>query len=476
MAAVLAVPAIWAGAAWVQGRDMLLASEPPRHATRLDLPAQESRVALRLRLPLDLLRRAAGGALPAELHLASEAGADTRYALTLRRMGDFALEETDGRLRARAEVVLDGTVGLGGGLADLLALGEKNIHAVAEVQADLGLTVDKDWCPAPQVAVSYRWIRTPRLEVVGGLWIDVEARVQSQVEEALRNLPAQLAALLPCATVREHVLALWDPRTIRVQLPAAPPLYVGIHPQAVGLGEILARDDALQVAFGLRARTTISSTAPKPPPPGFLPPLGAMPDRMGDGRLRLSIPIRAGYDMIRNWLMREFGGRDIPVETPLGTVRLRVKDIFLYPSDPAIALAVTFSAEMPGPWPDTAGRVVFSGRPVVSQGGSRVALTDIRFARNLDSTLWSLATLLLEQSLREQVEALAVYDLREVMDGALAELRRRLSDPAFTGGLHVGLTRPSLRLDRLALENDALTVLGIAEAGLEAEIAALPLP
>jgi hypothetical protein len=476
MAGVLALLTAGAGTAWVRGRDTLLASEPPRRATRLDLPAQESQMALRLRLPLDLLRKAAGRALPAEFHLASETGADTRYALTLRRTGDFVLEETDGRLRARVAVVLDGTVGLGGSLADLLALGEKNIDAAAEVQADLGLAVDRDWCPAPEVAVSYHWTRSPQLEVVGGIWVDVEARVRAQVEKALHDLPAQLAALLPCATVREHALALWDPRTIRVQLPAAPPLYVGIHPQAVGLGEIVAQDDALQVALGLRARTTVSSAAPMPAPPGFLPPLKALPTEMHDGRLRLSIPIRAGYDMIRHWLMREFGGRDIPVETPLGTVRLRVKEIFLYPSDPAIALAVTFNADLPGVWPDTTGRVVFSGRPVLSQGGSRVGLEELRFARDLDSTAWSLATLLLEQSLRARIEALAVYDLREVMDGALAELRRRLSDPAFTGGLRVGLVRPSLRLERLVLENDALTVLGTAEAGLEAEIAALPLP
>jgi hypothetical protein len=328
----------------------------------------------------------------------------------------------------------------------------------------------------PEVAVSYRWTRSPRLEVVGGIWVDVEARVRTRVEEALRDLPAQLAALLPCTTVREHALALWDPRTIRVRLPAAPPLYVGLHPQAVGLGDIVARDDALQVALRLRARTTVSSAPPRPAPPGFLPPLEALPAGEGNGQLRLSLPIRAGYDMIRDWLMREFGRRDIPVETPLGTVRLRVKEIFLYPSDPAIALAVTFSADLPGVWPDTIGRVVFSGRPVLSQGGTRVELEDLRFARDFDSAVWSLATLLLEQPLRERITALAVYDLREVMDGALAELRRRLSDPAFTGGLRVGLVRPSLRLERVVLENDAMTVLGTAEAGLEAEIAALPLP
>jgi hypothetical protein len=460
----------------MRGHDTLLASEPPRRATQLDLPAQESRVALQLRLPLDLLRKAVGRALPAELHLASEEGADTRYALTLRRTSDVVLEEINGRLSARVAVALSGTVGLGGGLADLLALGEKNIDAAAEVQADLGLTVDRDWCPAPEVAVSYRWTRSPRMEVVGGIWMDVEARVRAQVEEAVRGIPAQIAVLLPCGMVRERALALWDPRTIRVQLPAAPPLYVGIHPQAVGLGEIVARNDALQVTLGLRARTTVSSVAPKPAPPGFLPPLAAMPAGGSSGRLRLSVPVRAGYDMIRDWLMREFGGRDISVETPLGTVQLRVKEIFLYPSAPAIALAITFSADLPGILPDTNGRVVFSGRPVLSQGGTRVGLEELRFARNLDSTVWSLATLLLERQLRKRIEALAVYDLQVVMDGALTELQHRLSDPDFTGGLRVSLVRPSMRLERMVLENDALTVLGTTEAGLEAEIAAIPLP
>jgi hypothetical protein len=473
---LLAVLAVGAGIAWVRGRGTLLASEPPRRASRLELPSQESLVALRLRLPLDLLRQAAGQALPAELHLASDAGADTRYALTLRREGEFVLEETDGRLRGRVGVVLNGTVGLGGGLANLLALGEKNIDAAAELQVDLGLKVDRDWCPVPEVAVSYRWTRSPRLEVVGGIWVDVEARVRAQAEAALRELPARLAALLPCATVREKALALWDPRVIRVQLPATPPLFIGIQPQAVGIGTIVASGDALRLALGVRARTTVSSTAPKPPPPGFLPPLEALPAGEDDGQLRLSLPIRAGYDMIRDWLMREFGGHDIPIETPLGTVQLRVKEIFLYPSDPAIALAVSFSAALPGLWPDTAGRVVFSGRPVLSRGGTRVGLEDLRFVGDFDSAVWSLASRFLEQTLRERIATLAVYDLREAMDGVLAELRRRLADPAFTGGLRVSLVKPSLRLERVVLENDALTVLSTAEAGLEAEIATLPLP
>jgi hypothetical protein len=66
--------------------------------------------------------------------------------------------------------------------------------------------------------------------------------------------------------------------------------------------------------------------------------------------------------------------------------------------------------------------------------------------------------------------------MQEVMDGAMAALRQRLSDPDFTGGLRVTLTRPSLRLQQVVPENDALAILGAAEAGLEAEVAALPKP
>ena len=44
------------GFLWLRDRDLLLASEPERRAARLDLPAQESAVALQLRLPFGLLR------------------------------------------------------------------------------------------------------------------------------------------------------------------------------------------------------------------------------------------------------------------------------------------------------------------------------------------------------------------------------------------------------------------------------------
>ncbi|EHM02588.1 hypothetical protein HMPREF9946_01004 [Acetobacteraceae bacterium AT-5844] len=463
---------------WLDSRESLLASDPERRASQLTLPPRESAAMLRLNLPIDLLRQAAERALPAEFKQVSAEGADTRYDLTIRRTGGFSLTEAGGKLRVRAPLVVDGTVGLAGGVADFLGLGAKNIDAAADVQADLQVTMDDGWCPVVTMNVSYGWTRSPRLEVIGGIWVGIEAQVREQVEAALRQLPEQLRKLLPCATVREQALELWQPRVIPVQLPAAPPLYIGFHPQSIGLSELVVEPRALRLMLGLRARTTMSSTAPPDPQPTFLPPLHSLPERWAerDGRLRLSLPIRAGYDMVRDWLMREFGERDIPFETPLGTVQLRVKQIFLYPSAPSIAMAVTFSADLPGSWPDTTGEVVFSGRPVLSQGGTRVGLTDIRFSRNLDSAVWSLVTILFEQKIRDMLRDVAVYDLKEVMDGAVAELRRRLADPNFTSGLRVALTEPSIRLEQVVPENDALTVLGTAEAGLEAEITALPIP
>lgn len=466
------------GVLWVQERERLLGEEPPRRSSTLTLPERESRVVLRLDLPFALLRRAALEAVPASLTLRSPPGAGTRHEVTIRRVGDIALSAAGNRLRVTAALAVEGDVGLGGALADLLSLGRKNIDAAAEVQADLGLTLDDGWCPAWSVAVTYRWLRMPRLEVIGGVWVGIEEQVRAQAEAALRDLPAQLAALLPCRTVREQALALWQPRSVAVQLPAAPPLHLTVRPQSIGLSEIAAAPGALNVMLGLRAVTAITSRRPPEAPPAFLPPLHALPERWQerDGRLRVAIPVRAGYDMIRDWLMREFGGRDIPFETPLGPVRLRVREIFLYPSDPALAMAVTFDASLPGLLPDTTGRVVFSARPVLGAGGTRVGLEDLRFVRDLDSRLWSLATLVFERQIREWLEGIAVYDLREVMDGALEALRELAADPANTGGLRVTLTRPELRLERLVPELDALAVLGSAEAGVEAELTSLPLP
>jgi len=463
-------------ALWLEAREALLSSDPERRAAQLTLPEQESAVMLRLNLPLELLRQAADRALPAEFRQTSEDGAASRYDITIRRTGDFTLSEADGKLRARAGMAVNGTVGLGGGLASFLGLGEKNIDAAAEVAVDFDIGADNRWCPSVGIVVHYGWTRTPRLEVVGGVWVGIEERVKAQVETALRGLPDQLQALLPCSVIREQALALWQPRSIEVQLPAAPPLYVGFQPQSIGLSEVTVEPRSLRMMLGLRARTTMASTRPRLGPPTTLPALHALPERWSDrdGRLRLSLPIRAGYDMVRDWLMGEFGGRDIPFVTPLGTVQLRVKQIFLYPSAPAIAMAVTFDVRMPDPWPDTTGQVVFSARPVLSQGGTRVGLTDLRFSRNLDSVTWSLATILFEQQIRDMLRDVAVYDLKDVMDGAVSALRQRLADPNLTHGLRVTLTRPSIRLEQVVPENDALTVLGTAEAGMEAEITALP--
>jgi hypothetical protein len=478
LAAGLLAAAGAGGMAWLQGRESLLSSEPPRRAATLRLPDQESAVALGLRLPLYLLRQAAERTIPDTFRQTSEEGAHTRYDLTIRRTSGIALTEADGRLRATVTLALDGTVGLGGGLASLLSLDAKAIEAAAEAQVDVSIGLDDSWCPVTQVAVSYRWTRTPRLEVIGGVWIGIEERVRAQVEEALRGLPEQLKTLLPCEKVREQALALWQPRSIKVQLPAAPPLHVSVHPQSVGLSELVVEPRHLRLVLGLRARTSVSSASPGALPETFLPPLHPLPQGAAErnGRLRLSIPVRAGYDMIRDWLMQEFGRRDIPVDTPLGPATLRVRDIFIYPSAPAIALAVTFDADLPGHWPDTKGRVVFSAHPVLSQDGRSIRLTEPQFSRSLDSIVWSVASIAFEQQIRDWLSEIAVYDMTDVMDGAMAELRQRLSDPAFTGGLRVTLTRPSLRLQQVVPENDALTILGAAEAGVEAEITALPLP
>ncbi|WP_241665604.1 DUF4403 family protein [Teichococcus oryzae] len=461
---------------WLQNRDLLLTGDPPRRSTTLELPAQESLAALRFSLPFELLRRAAEQALPAEIRQAGEGGG-TRYELTARRTGGFVLSEVDGRLRATVPLAVNGTAGLSGGLARMLSLGEKNIDAAAEVSADLRLSLDEGWCPAVEVAVSYRWTRSPRIELLGGVWLNVEDQVRGPISEALATLPAQLRTIIPCGKVREAALELWQPQSIKVQLPAAPPLHIGIEPQAVGLSEMAVEQDAIRIVLALRARTTVSSEPPKKAQPGFLPPLRQLPDRADrGGRLRLSVPVRAGYDMIRDWLMAEFGNKDLPFETRIGTVTLRLRDLFIYPSNPAIALAVTFSADLPGLLPDTTGRVVISARPALDQGGTRIRLEDLRFTRDLDSALWSLATLVLEPQIRAALSDLAVYDLRDVMQNGLAELGRRLSDPEFTGGLRVTLTEPRLQLRQVVPEADALTVLGTAEAGISAEVTALPIP
>lgn len=475
--AVLLVLLASAGVYWLQARDASLSNAPERRADKLALPPQESTAFIRLNIPFGVLRQAAERSLPVEFRQASEPGASTRYDLILRRDGNIRLTGAGDRFRVSFDLTLGGSIGLGGKLADLFALGEKNVHAAAKVDVDLGVTLDADWCPVFSTAIAYTWTTTPQLEVVGGLWISIQEQAEQQIRPALEGLPGMLREFLPCERIRETAFELWQSRNVKVQLPAAPPLHIGFTPRRIGISEILAEEAALQLVLALRAETSISSKPVPTDAMNFLPPLRALPEHWSErqGRLRLSVPIRAGYDMIRDWLMREFGGREMPVETLLGTVRLRVRDVFIYPSAPALAVAVTFQADLPGAWPSTAGRVVFAARPVLSRDGKHIHLEDLRLARNLDSVVWSLVTAVFEGQIRQAVSSAAVYDFSSVMAQAAAELKQRLSDPQFTGGLRVTLRNPGLRLENLVLENDALTVLGAVEANIDLEVLELPI-
>jgi len=474
LAAILLLVAgpAWFGLTWYQGRDQLLSQAPERHSTRLDLPPQESEVSLPLRLPFPLLREAIERLLPDSFSDSGESSG-TRYRYTVRRTSGVTLSRAeDGALRVTTSLVVNGDAGLSGGLADLLALGVKNFDAAAEVQADLDLALDESWCPVVGLDVNYQWTKAPRLEVIGGVWIGIEDQVKARVDAALRDLPQHLREAIPCDRIRQEMQEAWRNYDIPVQLPAAPPLHVLVHPLSLGVSGLAVEPDALRLGLALQARTVVAATAGRMPLAGPLPPLHRVPDR--NGRLRLFIPVRAGYDMIRDWVMEEFGKRAIPFEVAGVQGTLRIRDITIYPSAPAVAAIIRFAAELPGILPDTSGRIILSARPVVERGGTRIRLADIRFARDIDSLLWSAATLAFEERIRDWLSGIAVYDLRGGIADALAVLQRTLSDPARTGGLRLTLSQPSLRLQQVVPESDALTVLGAAEATVSAEVTALP--
>jgi hypothetical protein len=469
--ALAAAGAAWFTADWYRAQDVLLSQEPARKAARLALPARDSEVAVRLRVPFELLQQAAEQALPREFSHAGE-GDGTRYQFKIRRTGAIALSEAAGRLRARVSLAVNGDGGLSGGLAEFLALGTKNFDAEADVQADLTVGLDGNWCPVIGMKVDYAWTRSPRLEVIGGVWVGIEKQVREIVDAALLDLPEQLRQAVPCARVRRQIEQVWRNYDIPVQLPAAPPLVVHVSPRDIGTSGVSVQPDHLSLVLALKAQTGVLSSAAGLAPAGPLPPMRDVPDTAG--RLRLSVPVRAGYDMIRDWMVKEFGGRDIPLAVAGWQAKLRVREITVYPSDPAITVAVTFNAELPGRVLNTTGRIVLSARPVVEQNGTRVRLTDIRFVRDFDNLLWSVATAAFAEQIRARLREVAVYDLRDIIADALGVLRKTLADPDRTGGVRLALTRPSLRLDRLVMEADALTVLGVAEASVEAELTALP--
>ncbi len=169
-------------------------SEPPERAVLTTaIPFRESDVALRLKVPFETLRTGLENSVPREYNSGDLDGGDvclevgiifrvkicvgTRYQFHAQR-SPFSLARTGDAVRVSTHVAVDGNGGFKGDIAPPFGLHAKAFRAAANLYADVRLAIEPNWCLAVDLQPSYSWTDSPKVEIVSGLWVDIEGAVR----------------------------------------------------------------------------------------------------------------------------------------------------------------------------------------------------------------------------------------------------------------------------------------------------------
>lgn len=461
-------------------------SEPPERAVLTTaIPFRESDVALRLKVPFETLRTRLEGSVPTEHQSPDLDGGDvcgelpmglirpkicvgTRYQFRAWR-SPFTLARNGDAVRVSTHVAVDGNGGFKGDGAKLLGLHAKAFRAAANLYADVRLAIDADWCPRVDLEPSYSWTDPPKVEIVSGLWVDIEGAVRGAFDEGLKRLVNEVRHAIPCESVRGELAKVWKTHSVQLPLVEGALVHVVIRPRGLAVSPVVVADDHLRLSVVLRAEASAGSEPPNVEPPGPLPNAEGVSD--SPGRLRVTLPIRLGWEALRAGLMRHLAERDTEIVVDGHAVRGRIVAVEVAPQGGSLLVGLDFVAEISAPlvqgW---SGRVWLTATPEVDPSGQTVVLRDPEVRIAIEHPLYRFFAPLFEKIAREFVAERAVVDLSAQLQEAARTLDEGLSDPSRTGGIRFRLDRPELRLAGVIPEEDGNLVVAEFVSGLEAEL------
>jgi hypothetical protein len=524
-AIVLTAAAGWtwvAGRTWYTVRDHDLSQKPPRSARQRPLERTPSSVAVsatvtysalaealdkalpptfsadgRQKVCADLrkavpqtVQRAVGGDIGRLLGQAARAVTEAvttsqtkvvcqnaEYTVTVSRTTPLSVTRSGDRIRVSLGVSASGEAGFTGDLAKALALDKKNFRGGVQAFADITADLDASWCPHFQVTPGFTWTDRAQLEVVRGVWLNIDGQVGDKINEKMKEAVARLQSAVKCEAVQKAVASVWRPYSVPLSLPTDPPttVHANLTPNTIGFSGFRYEDTGLRLALGIEALTEVTGA---PPPaaamPARLPPLQRI--AVTSDKLGITLPVRVSYDQaviaLRNLLQR----RPFEADTPQGHVTFTVDDVTLYPSDGKLALGLRFRMATGNRFLDTKGWVYLVGAVVADQTGQMVRVQDLQLTRQIDNDMLSTLSTILDGQLKALIEGNAVYDLRPRIADLRSRLDAQLSDIARQQNIVVAVNDSFVGLTGVQLREQDLEV-GIGLQGTaKVEVNAIALP
>lgn len=388
--------------------------------------------------------------------------AGTKYKYSVNRSGDISLTQGgNNTLVSTLDMSIDGKGGFRGDGAKLLKLDWKNFDAKIRIKASFTPSISDKWCPQLDVNLSYNWLKKPRVEIVDGVYINVQDQVESKIDSELPGLISGAKSAINCEEFKKQLASVYGKTSFPLDFDNEK-LFVNFNPQAFGFSGVNVSAKDLSAAALLSVEVEVSSTSIKSEllP---LPPLQNIPNEAPI--MILSLPFKPSYELITNVLSTELKGKSYTKDSEMGTVEVRVRGVEVYPSNGKVVVGLNIEADLPSSYFDVKGDVFLIAIPVVE--GNSIRLEQVEFAQRVDNDFWNATALVFEGLIKEKIAEAGVIDLSEQVELAKTKLDALLQGNESPLDVNIKLSDVNLGLGRVEVGAEHLAVEGVFSATTE---------
>ncbi len=445
---------------------------PPRGASMQSAPpiASESSINVPLAVDVALIEGIANDKLPRVLlsRPGIDAGGEVTAALVVRRAGRVTATAQHGKLQLRIPVEADITADWRpAGLVGVIARGKSQhieTRAAFVVRAEIELGVDAQWELATTTEATLHWEDDPVVQV-GPLNIKLSALVGDRIDEqfagVVKTLDERMREQIP---TRALITRAWTAAFRTLRIGAHGDLWLVLRPTAMFLGDVQAGDGHVYLDTALHGVfRVVVGEEPRAAEPTPLPTRSAPP---GEPGVALDVPVSLTFAAANQQLDRRLEGQvvDVPLDVVGQSVPVTISAVEVYPSGERVAVALEFSADLPGAWFAVSGLVYMVGTPTLDAERNQLSIADLAYDSQTNVVLVDVAEWMLHDVIVRRVQSLLVFDFAGQLDGYRDQINEALVEYQIDDAVRLRGTIDDARVVALTV-TDAAIVVGVQLRG-----------
>ncbi len=409
---------------------------PPRGASAHSTSAITSESSINVPIAVDVasIEGIANDRLPTDLlsRPGFDAGDGVTAGIVVRRAGRIKAGAQRGKLQLRVPIEADITADWQpAGLVGVLARGKRQhiaTRAAFVVRAEIDLGVDAQWNLATSTEATLRWEDDPVVQV-GPLSIKLSALVGDRIDEqfagVVQTLDQRMREQVP---MRALVTRAWTAAFRNLRIGSDGDLWLVLRPTAMFLGDVQARDGQVYLDAAIHGVfRVVVGEEPRAAEPTPLPARSAPP---GDPGVALDVPVSLTFAAANRQLDQRLEGQvvDVPLDVVGQSVPVTILAVEVYPSGDQVAVALEFSADLPGASFAVSGLVYMVGTPALDVQRNQLSLAGLAYDSQTNAVLVDVAEWMLHDVIVRRVQDRLVFDFADQLDGYRDRINEALKE------------------------------------------------